>query len=87
MTYAPFDYYMHVLSGRALVTADGARLSRAMKLFPVLGNIDSPANPDIVIAADMVEKARQASDTTGSADEAAMQTHRHHLRFLGALGI
>ena len=46
----------------------------------MLGDIDPPRDPDVLMGGDMVEEAGQRRDPSRPPDEAAMQAHRHHLR-------
>ena len=46
---------------------------------PVTGDIDSPCQPDTVMLLHMVQKPYQPRKAGRPADQAAMQSHRHHL--------
>src|ERR1700691_72407 len=47
---------------------------------PVARNIDAAADPDALVLQYVVEKALQCGDSSWSADQAAVQSDRQHLR-------
>ena len=54
---------------------------------PVSGDVDTPAYPDLLMTAHIVEKACQCRGTPGAPDQPAVQSHRHHSRLSFALRI
>ena len=54
---------------------------------PVVGNVKAAAEPHPCVALDVVEEARQGCSTSGTSDQATVQTDRHHLGSSFALGI
>lgn len=58
---------------------DRRRGRRRVILVPMLRNIHAAADPDVVKALDIVQETGQSCGTSRFPDQAAMQTHRHHL--------
>src|SRR5690242_11024348 len=56
-----------------------------MRLPPMPCDVEAAAEPDLVVALDMVEEALQRRKAAGAADEAAMEADRQHLRRACAL--
>src|SRR5450755_1874254 len=56
-------------------------------LVPVACDVDAPADPHPVVTLDVVEEAAERGKAPGTADEAAMEPDRQHLRAALALGI
>ena len=47
--------------------------------LPVPGNVETCRKPDRLVTAGIFQKASYCHDTTRPADQATMQTNRHHL--------
>src|SRR6266568_3967718 len=75
------------LSHSVRTMATGASDRRRMDRPPVPGDVDAAADPDPVVALDMVEEALQRREPPRPPGEAAMEADRHHLRPFGALGV
>ena len=58
-----------------------------MIFVPMVRNIDAPADPNIVVLPDVIDKTLKGMNTPGPADQTAMQANRHHSRDPSALGI
>ena len=58
-----------------------------MHLLPVLRDVDTTAEPDLLDAPQVVEEFYQARGTRRATDQAVVQVDRHQLRVLGALFI
>src|SRR4051812_44158271 len=56
-----------------------------MLLPPMPGDLDAAAEPDAVMLLRVVEEPLQRHDPAGAADDAAMQSDRHHPRRLRPL--
>ena len=54
---------------------------------PVIGNIDSPRNPDLVMRHDMIQEFDQSGKSRWPPNQPAMQPDRQHLWRRCALGI
>src|SRR5262249_15975074 len=70
------------LIGPGPIRSRGAGLMSSgmgMLLQPVAGDVDAPRDPDL-LAAHVLEKALERSEAPGTADEPAVQAHRHHAR-------
>ena len=52
---------------------------------PMACDIDAPADPDLVVLLDMIDKSLEGTNSPGSADQPAMQANRHHSWDSGAL--
>src|SRR5258708_38576197 len=64
----------------------GGGLER-MARDPVARDLDAAADPDAVVALDVVEKARERGEAPGAPGEPAVQPDREHLRRFLAFGI
>src|SRR5215510_9615086 len=81
----PINADPRVLRGSALIgpgpiRSRGAGLTSSgmgMLLQPVAGDVDAPRDPDL-LAAHVLKKALERSEAPGTADEPAVQAHRHH---------
>src|SRR4051812_39103484 len=74
------------LIGPGPISRRGAGLSSliasscmGMVLQPVARDVDAPRDPDL-LAAHILEKALERREAPGTADEPAVQAHRHHAR-------
>ena len=58
-----------------------------MQGFPVSGNVDAPADPDAVVALQVIQEPLQCGEAPGPAKQPAVHADRHHLGMLGAFGV
>ncbi len=58
-----------------------------MHHFPMIGDVDAPRDPDLVVPAHIIEKACQRRRAARAAGQAAMQADRQHLGLVQAIRI
>ena len=54
---------------------------------PMVRNVDTSADPDLVMPLDMIDELLEGMNTPGPANQPTMQADRHHPRDSSALGI
>src|SRR4051794_20103559 len=91
-------YGIGVDGGAGLVMRDGVRLvrrgrqagwscGRRVVLVPMSRHVDATADPDPVVALDVVEEARERAGTRGTPRNARVQPDRHQAGLVLALQV
>jgi hypothetical protein len=62
------------------IHAAGLQIRRMMMANPMVGDVDAPCHPDILMGTDVIQEPGQSRGASGAAGEAAMEADRHHLR-------